>query len=239
MPTRLYPQGRRESVNVLRHRLFVVTAVRFGRIPEAAQVGCDHRVRLGKLGDEGPPHVAGLSVTVQEQHRIAFAGDEIAKSGPVDLREAACDRDRLLCVHGSDDRRGSDNACQNADELLQGAHLGCPFVKRSDSSLPPESHSAHVLPSLQRLMGLDVTPVGCFSSPEAQRNSGLQPPQKRTRIAQTVGTVPPSITYSVPVIEAARGDTRNMTRSATSFGFEGLPSGMPPRPSMMICLPPS
>ncbi len=56
---------------------------------------------------------------------------------------------------------------------------------------------------------------------------------------QTVGTVPPSITYSVPVIEAARGETRKVTRSATSFGLAGLPSGMPPRPFMMICLPPS
>ena len=43
-----------------------------------------------------------------------------------------------------------------------------------------------------------------------------------------VGTVPPSIAYSVPVIEAARGETRNATRSDTSFGFAGRPIGMPP-----------
>jgi len=33
--------------------------------------------------------------------------------------------------------------------------------------------------------------------------------------------VPPSITYSVPVIEAARGETRKVTRSATSFRLGG------------------
>jgi hypothetical protein len=45
----------------------------------------------------------------------------------------------------------------------------------------------------------------------------------------TVGMVPPSMTYSVPVIDAARGEARNATRSATSFGCAGRPSGMPPR----------
>jgi hypothetical protein len=63
--------------------------------------------------------------------------------------------------------------------------------------------------------------------------------RKRTSAIQTVGTVPPSITYSVPVIEAARGETRKAMRSATSIGLAGRPSGMPPRPFMMICLPPS
>jgi hypothetical protein len=45
----------------------------------------------------------------------------------------------------------------------------------------------------------------------------------------TVGMVPPSMTYSLPVIDAARGEARNATRSATSFGCAGRPSGMPPR----------
>jgi hypothetical protein len=43
-----------------------------------------------------------------------------------------------------------------------------------------------------------------------------------------IGTVPPSITYSVPVIEDARGETRKPTRSATYVGFDGRPIGMPP-----------
>jgi len=38
------------------------------------------------------------------------------------------------------------------------------------------------------------------------------------RLIQTVGTVPPSMTYSAPVIEPARADTRKATRSATSAG---------------------
>jgi Phage integrase, N-terminal SAM-like domain len=54
-----------------------------------------------------------------------------------------------------------------------------------------------------------------------------------------VGTVPPSITYSVPVMARARAETRKAMRSATSVGFAGRPSGIPPSDFMMICLPPS
>jgi hypothetical protein len=36
------------------------------------------------------------------------------------------------------------------------------------------------------------------------------------------------MTYSVPVIAPARGETRKLTRSATSPGFAGRPMGMPP-----------
>lgn len=42
------------------------------------------------------------------------------------------------------------------------------------------------------------------------------------------GTVPPSTTYSSPVMDAARGDTRNSTSSEASFGFVGGPFGIPP-----------
>jgi hypothetical protein len=52
----------------------------------------------------------------------------------------------------------------------------------------------------------------------------------------TVGIVPPSMTYSLPVMEEARSDARNATSSATSSGRFGLPSGMPPSESMMRCL---
>ncbi len=48
------------------------------------------------------------------------------------------------------------------------------------------------------------------------------------RPVQAVGTVPPSMTYSVPVMDAARLDTRNPTRSATSLGLAGRPIGIPP-----------
>ena len=54
--------------------------------------------------------------------------------------------------------------------------------------------------------------------------------------AQTVGTVPPSITYSLPVMDDARSEARNATNSATSSGRFGLPNGMPPRESMIRCL---
>ena len=47
-------------------------------------------------------------------------------------------------------------------------------------------------------------------------------------LSHTVGTVPPSMTYSVPVIDAARDDARKATRSATSSGFAGRPMGIPP-----------
>jgi hypothetical protein len=56
---------------------------------------------------------------------------------------------------------------------------------------------------------------------------------------QAVGTVPPSVTYSVPAIAPALGETTNAMRSATSRGFAGRPNGMPPRDFMIICLPPS
>src|ERR1700680_4303778 len=73
----------------------------------------------------------------------------------------------------------------------------------------------------------------------AVRAPGLKCQHHHTPWFQTVGTVPPSMTYSVPVMEAARGETRNATRSATSFGLAGRPIGMPPRESITICLAPS
>ena len=57
-------------------------------------------------------------------------------------------------------------------------------------------------------------------------------PAERSSLPHATGTVPPSITYSTPVMEAARCDTRNSTSSATSCGLAGRPSGMPPREFM-------
>ncbi len=45
---------------------------------------------------------------------------------------------------------------------------------------------------------------------------------------QAVGIVPPSITYSLPLIDNAQSDTRNATSSATSSGRPGRPMGIPP-----------
>src|SRR6266545_3478149 len=50
----------------------------------------------------------------------------------------------------------------------------------------------------------------------------------RARPRQIVGMVPPSITYSLPVIDAARSEARKATSSATSAGHPGRPSGIPP-----------
>src|SRR5665213_3356975 len=48
----------------------------------------------------------------------------------------------------------------------------------------------------------------------------------------TVGTVPPSMTISVPLIVAARSDARKAMSSATSSGRLGRPTGIPPKASI-------
>src|SRR2546430_3648884 len=47
-------------------------------------------------------------------------------------------------------------------------------------------------------------------------------------LSQIVGMFPPSMTYSLPMIEEARSEARNATNSATSSGRLGRPSGIPP-----------
>ena len=47
-------------------------------------------------------------------------------------------------------------------------------------------------------------------------------------IIQTVGTVPPSITYSLPVIDKACSETRKANNSATSSERPGRPIGILP-----------
>src|SRR5207244_9845849 len=63
---------------------------------------------------------------------------------------------------------------------------------------------------------------------QAADEGGSEPDRDRHRAwtsvleeSQTVGTVPPSITYSLPWIEAARLDARKATSSATSSGRVG------------------
>src|SRR2546425_6991354 len=70
-----------------RHRLLIIAPLRPGRIPEAAQIGSDNRMRLGELGDEGPPHMAGLSVAVKQNDRFVFAGNQVVNFDSVDLAE--------------------------------------------------------------------------------------------------------------------------------------------------------
>jgi hypothetical protein len=64
-------------MDVLRHRLLVVAARGLGGIPEAAQVGGDHKPGLAKLGHERAPHVAVLRVAVKQDHRLALARREV------------------------------------------------------------------------------------------------------------------------------------------------------------------
>src|SRR5262249_32767970 len=58
-------------------------------------------------------------------------------------------------------------------------------------------------------------------------------------VSQIVGMVPPSMTYSLPVIEDARSETRNATNSATSSGRFGRPSGIPPSDFIKLCRAPA
>jgi len=43
-------------------------------LAEPAQIGRDDGLGLGKLGNERPPHVTGLSAAVQEDDGVASAG---------------------------------------------------------------------------------------------------------------------------------------------------------------------
>ena len=54
-------------------------------------------------------------------------------------------------------------------------------------------------------------------------------------VSQIVGMFPPSMTYSLPVIEEARSDARKATSSATSSGRFGRPSGIPPSECIRFC----
>jgi len=56
------------------------------------------------------------------------------------------------------------------------------------------------------------------------------------RLSQIVGIVPPSMTISVPVIAEARSEAAKATSSATSAGWLGRPSGIPPSMSISFCL---
>jgi hypothetical protein len=60
----------------------------------------------------------------------------------------------------------------------------------------------------------------------ASEGISLPGPRNKTSTSArnyAVGTVPPSMTYSVPVMEAARGEARKATRSGTSLGVDGRP----------------
>src|SRR5438309_2544860 len=80
-----------QGMNILGHRLLVVTRHRLGRLAEAAQVRRDHCMTLCQLDHQWPPHVTVLSVAMQENYGIAFAGDQIVQSYSVYRREPIVD----------------------------------------------------------------------------------------------------------------------------------------------------
>ena len=73
--------------------------------------------------------------------------------------------------------------------------------------------------------GGSAEPIAMDATHEADVSTGRLGNRRCQSRPQAVGTVPPSMTYSVPVMEAARGEARNAMRSATSLGFAGRPSG--------------
>src|SRR5436190_1510578 len=81
--------------------------------------------------------------------------------------------------------------------------------------------------------------IPCLGGVEDAQDHALAHVSGHMQIAtppdQIVGIVPPSMTYSLPVIDEARSDARNATKAATSSGRFGLPKGMPPRVSMILC----
>ena len=102
-------ERRRELVDVHGHVPLVVSGGRLGRASGAAQVGHDDGVTLGEQRHERAPHVAGLGIAVQQDHRAAPPADEIAQPHAVDLGEALGEAGGLggapsgaghSCVHG-------------------------------------------------------------------------------------------------------------------------------------------
>jgi len=97
-----------------------------------------------------------------------------------------------------------------------------PAGDRTDYGLAPEADdflSAILRTSQQRAL------APCFAAADRRRCWAPD---------HTAGMVPPSITYSLPLIEAARSETRNATSSATSSGWPGRPIGIPPSEAMRL-----
>ena len=81
-----------QCVDVLRHRLLGVSALRRRRLAEAAQIRRDHGVLVGKLCDQRPPHMAGFGKAMQQHDGIALAGDQIVQLDAVDVGKFALRR---------------------------------------------------------------------------------------------------------------------------------------------------
>ncbi len=128
-------KSRHERVHVARHRRLRVTLVRCVRLPGTAQVSRDHRVTLGQLAHQRPPHVAGLAEAMQQQHRVALPHDEVMQPDAVRLCEFAFDRQlhlwRLLRQSGHRPHAGRNQQCNR-----------CPDLALTHSQLHVPSHNA-------------------------------------------------------------------------------------------------
>jgi len=157
-------------------------------------------------------------------------------------------------IHRDGQSRGRRGA-RPAPQLVRRSHrLPAGRLGRAVVAVDPldsHDHSTHVgvaepLLALQEfhvlrhlVKGSRGRGVGALSSMTTKHPVTSRGHPRAQPTSHTVGTVPPSMTYSVPVIEPALGETTNAMRSATSCGFAGRPMGMPPNARMMICLPPS
>src|SRR5215510_14837801 len=59
-----------ECVNIISHRLLIVTSGRTRRLAEAAQIRINDRVIFAELVKERNPHVRGITETVNEDERV-------------------------------------------------------------------------------------------------------------------------------------------------------------------------
>jgi len=71
---------------------FLVYPSRVPRLPEAAQIGRDHGMPVGKPGDQRQPHMAAFAKTVQQHNGVALPGYEIVQPDAADVSEFALRR---------------------------------------------------------------------------------------------------------------------------------------------------
>ena len=79
-------------MDIAGHGDLVVAAVRNGGFAGATEIGCNHRVGPGELGNQRQPHVAGLPETVEQDDGRSAAGLEIVQPHAVHRGEVALDR---------------------------------------------------------------------------------------------------------------------------------------------------
>jgi hypothetical protein len=82
-------------MDIVCHGLLVVAAIGFRARSEAAQIGRDHQMRFGEFGDQWPPHMAGLRITIQKNDGISFG-------------KAVLNCSRHLCRRGTRQRHAGE-----------------------------------------------------------------------------------------------------------------------------------